>query len=258
MCVCIMPCREEYTLLSASYVIPEFLMHTTVRHRTCEEEILERRNLLLSRVSGLVEGLQPTELKTFLQALHESQSIPLAVKQQIDAMSISSTSLIAKLTPSAHDSGSTSGDAAESESVAAFTAAAIDSSRQDEYSPRSDLNKRKKKVNKKHVGIGTSSSPSSSSFSSSSSSSSGTGTSINSKKKKSSKSSYNPNDSALITADTASLSVRAETILQTELEQRRASRINVICAIEQATVDFTNRRGVIMKESFRVGRTTLK
>ena len=222
-------------------------MHTTVHHRTCEEEIIERRNLLQSRVSGLVAGLQPTELTTFLQALHDSQSVPLAVKQQIDAMSISSSSLIAKLTPSTHDSGSGSGDS-ESAAVAAADC------QHDEFSPR-DPNKKKKKVNKKHIAIGTSS-PSSSSSSSSSSGTTGTGASINSKKKKSSKS-YKPNDSTHITADTSSLNTRAEAILQTELEQRRASRINVICAIEQVTVDFTNRRGVIMKESFRVGRSSL-
>ena len=75
--------REEYTLLSASFIIPEFLMHTTVHHRTCEEEIIERRNLLQSRVSGLVAGLQPTELTTFLQALHDSQSVPLAVEHAV-------------------------------------------------------------------------------------------------------------------------------------------------------------------------------
>lgn len=241
-------CREEYTLLNPSFVIPEFIMHTTVRRRTCEEEILERKNKLQSRVNGLLEGLQPTELSTFLQSLHESDSIPLAVKQNIANMSISSSSLLSKLTShqQQHGTGSGSSDT-ETTAAAAGSSNSGLSNKYDEMSASdSDYNNKKNKVNKNHIGV-------------TSSGAVGAAGAVATKKKKSKSSSVkNSVAVSLITADTTSLSTRAEAILQGELDSRRASRINVICDIEQLTVDFTNRRGVIMKECFRsTGRPSL-
>ena len=70
--------NEEYAFLNPSFVLPEFVMHTSIRRQTCEEEIVNRKIKLQSRVQGLVEGMQPDELKTFMKSIQQSLSKDIA------------------------------------------------------------------------------------------------------------------------------------------------------------------------------------
>ena len=191
---------EEYAFLNPSYVIPEFIMHTTLRRQACEEEIINRKTKLQAHVSGVIEGIQPIELKTFLNNMKLTipRDIDDSLQLQLSSLQIPLSQIIQQ-----NDDNNT-----------------IDSNNNNNnynYNDDVSIESKNKKLKNKQKNI--------------------------KKFKKTSTHNFN-------TTDTASLSIKADEILQIELETRRQQRLEIMQLIEQITHDFTIKRTMIIKDLY--------